>query len=371
MPGTSAWCALNLPSKRLRFMPWAIVMVLIGGSCAFWNMPAAAQSTVKPGAKATCASCHAGVVSAFAHAPMAHAMETVGSNPTLETHPKLNFQLGAYLYSVETRDGKSTYTVTDGTETMTLPIRWIFGQNSQTWVFEMDGRFYESLVSYYPRGESLGITPGDERLTPHTLKEAMGRELAMWETRQCFNCHATGAVIDDKLALESLHAGLTCERCHEGAQKHMADAKYDDFSSLPKSLGHLSSGDVANFCGQCHRTWETVVRNHWHGLPFVRFQPYRLANSKCFDANDPRISCLACHDPHQTLNRNDASYDAKCLACHGQQKSVSISAGPKACPVAKTNCVSCHMPKVDLPGTRLRFTDHEIRIVRAGDSYPN
>jgi formate-dependent nitrite reductase cytochrome c552 subunit len=39
--------------------------------------------------------------------------------------------------------------------------------------------------------------------------------------------------------------------------------------------------------------------------------------------------------------------------------------------VAKTNCVGCHMPKIDLPGAHAKFTDHQIRIVRAGDPYPN
>jgi formate-dependent nitrite reductase cytochrome c552 subunit len=39
--------------------------------------------------------------------------------------------------------------------------------------------------------------------------------------------------------------------------------------------------------------------------------------------------------------------------------------------VAKANCVECHMPKVDLPGAHHKFTDHQIRIARAGEPYPN
>ncbi len=302
---------------------------------------------------------------------MAHAMESQGANPALENIPKLTYQLGTYSYSVETHDGQSTYTVTDGTATMSLPIHWIFGQHSQTWVFEKDGHFYEGLVSYYPRGETLGITPGDERVTPHTLTEAMGRELAMWETRQCFSCHATDAVTGDKLTLDKLRPGVACERCHIGALQHQVDAARNDFKSLPRAFGSLPADDISTFCGQCHRTWETVVRNHWQGPAFVRFQPYRLENSKCYDGSDKRISCLACHNPHQPANRDDAFYDSKCLACHGQAKPTAAPATAKSCPVAKANCVSCHMPKVDLPGGHLRFTDHEIRIVHPGDPYPN
>lgn len=48
----------------------------------------------------------------------------------------------------------------------------------------------------------------------------------------------------------------------------------------------------------------------------VRFQPYRLGNSRCWDADDARISCLACHNPHEQLHRDVAFYDSKCTSCH-------------------------------------------------------
>jgi hypothetical protein len=133
----------------------------------------------------------------------------------------------------------------------------------------------------------------------------------------------------------------------------------------------MDAEDAANFCGQCHRTWDTVVRNGWKGIIDVRFQPYRLENSKCFTGTDRRISCLACHDPHQQVNHDSASYDSKCMACHGEAKtSPTAIANIKTCPVATSKCTSCHMPKLELPGVHARFTDHMIRIVRAGDPYP-
>jgi hypothetical protein len=132
----------------------------------------------------------------------------------------------------------------------------------------------------------------------------------------------------------------------------------------------MDAESISNFCGQCHRSWDDVVRNHWHGQAFVRFQPYRLQNSKCFSGNDPRISCLACHNPHQPANRSDVSYDSKCLACHSEAKTSHASTA-KVCTVSKNNCVSCHMPKVELPGGHTSFTDHQIRIVKPGEAYPN
>ena len=377
----SARSASNSPNSPLVAARVAALACLL--LAASTSHPASAQAATPPTTPVTCGTCHVGVAAHYATAPMRHAMEPQGANPALAAHPNLTAQLGKYSYSVQTKDGQSTYTVSDGADSMTLPIRWIFGQHSQTWVFEKDGHLYESLVSYYPRDNTLATTPGDQKITPATLTEAMGRELSLWESRSCFNCHATGVVPGEKLALEKLTPGLECERCHAGAQQHMADAAHDNFTTLPKSLRRLDAEEVSTFCGQCHRTWDTVVRNHWHGPAFVRFQPYRLGNSKCFIGNDKRISCLACHDPHQPVNHSQGYYDSKCLACHTAArtpaKSSSASAAPatasatapETCPVAKSNCVSCHMPKVELPGGHAQFTDHQIRIARAGDPYPN
>jgi hypothetical protein len=299
---------------------------------------------------------------------MRHAMEPDGANPLLASHPDLTVKLGAYSYTVQTRNGHSTYSVTNGTETLTVPVHWIFGQHTQTWVLEKDGHFYESLVSYFPRENTLATTPGDQGITPHTIEEAIGRRLPIWETRVCFDCHATG--VGKTLDVSKITPGLQCEHCHSGSQQHMADAARDNFKTLPPSLKHLDAEQISSFCGQCHRTFDTVMRNRWHGPAFVRFQPYRMALSKCFIGNDPRISCIACHNPHQTLNHSSAYYDSKCLACHGETKIAKATHPAKTCPVAKSDCASCHMPKVELPGGHAQFTDHFIRIVKPGEAYP-
>jgi len=362
------WGANNVQRTMTRRFRWIAVAL----TCAAVALPlAAAQAPHSSASQDSCATCHLGVVTSYAHAPMRHAMELPNEDPTLKAHPDLRVQIGRYSYRLETKDGHSTYSVTDGTNTLTLPIHWNFGKNSQTWVLEKDGNLYESLVSYFPRVNGLATTPGDERLSPATLTEAMGRKLSVWEVRSCFNCHATNAVDGQKLTLDKLSPGVGCERCHVGALKHMADAEQDNFSTLPKALKKMDSESVSNFCGQCHRTWDIVVRNHWRGPAFVRFQPYRLENSKCFIGNDPRIGCLACHNPHQPLQQDEAFYDEKCMACHGTAKPSANAVMYMTCPVSKTGCIRCHMPKVDLPGGHQQFTDHQIRIVRKGEPYPD
>jgi Cytochrome c554 and c-prime len=323
-----------------------------------------------------CARCHAAQTLHQPQTPMAHALVPAGQNPLFKMHPRLTASRGTYFYALETEGSNTTYTVSDGTGSISVPIHWTFGMRMQTWVLEHDGRFYESMVSYYPVSNGLATTVGDERLTPHSLEEALGRELTASDTRQCFGCHSSNAVSDGQLKLMSMQPGVTCEHCHAGSTVHLLDSTQGFLDSAPPKLRQISSEEVLRFCGQCHRTWETVVRKGERGVSNVRFQPYRLANSKCFDGADPRISCIACHDPHTDIVRDAASYDAKCLACHGMKSGGSTALpkpGAKRCPTATANCTSCHMPKVEVnsPGGLLKFTDHTIRRALPGDPYPN
>ena len=378
-----------MPRNLRGLLPLAMALIglaaLAGGVArvrAASDAPAAhstpSKAAPKPASASPCARCH---VEAKTEplTPMGRALELPGSNPTVTAHPRLAVQMAGYSYLVETRDGKTTYSVTDGTRTIAIPVLWSVGAGNQTWVLEYGGRLYESLVSYYLAIDGLDITTGDESLKPKTLEEAMGRPIDDREKKACFGCHSTNSVTDNQVNLGHLHPGVECAHCHEGTAEHLADTVRGGNGATPPALSKLSSEDMSNFCGQCHRTWETVVRGPWRGEIDVRFQPYRLANSRCFDGNDPRISCVACHDPHQPLNRDKAYYDTKCLACHAVAapnaaavaQPAPIANGAKVCPVAKDNCVSCHMPRVNMLGGHLTFTDHQIRVVKPGSPYPN
>ncbi len=298
---------------------------------------------------------------------MGIGLQLAADQVVLKQHSGLTYQGNGYKYVIENKNGVNMYTVSDGTNSLTLPIGYAFGVSSQTFVLEYSGHYYESLVSYYPTAKGLAITMGSERLRPRTLVEAMGREAPDEEIVSCFGCHSSGGVNQGKLTLPSMKPGLDCEHCHAGATAHQEAIAQGKPPVFPKKLSNLPAEDMSEFCGTCHRTWNTVVRMKAWGEVNVRFQPYRLANSKCFLGNDQRISCTACHNPHADLVRDDASYDHNCLACHAK----SAAQTPKSCPVSDRNCVSCHMPKVELPGSHSVFTDHQIRVVRPRDRYPN
>ena len=323
-------------------------------------------------AASPCEPCHREQVRSQPATDMAWALMPPDTNRVLQDNPKLTFRRGIYEYTIETANGQSQYTVTDGKDKLAVPIRWSFGVRSQTWVFEYHGHFYESLVSYFAPVHGLDITIGDNSIRPQTLLEAFGRELTDFETKSCFQCHATKAVADGRLQLDHMIAGVQCERCHAGAERHLQSITQGKTDAIPQKLGQLAPEEISNFCGQCHRTWERVVRDRLRGEINVRFQPYRLANSQCYDGGDKRMSCLSCHDPHHDVVRGSAAYDAKCQACHGGATANGrASAKAKSCRVATSRCSECHMPKVELPGGHMVFTDHQIRVVRPGDPYPN
>ena len=367
----SAKSAASWPASLRAIAAFGLVASLLGVVAAIFST-ASAFATQEPrkDSSPTCATCHAGVVRSYKAAPMRHAMEPDGANAELIAHPDLTAAIGGFTYHVVTRNGRSAYSVTDGSGTISAPIHWIFGQKTQTWILERDGHFYESLVSYYPRDNVLDTTPDDATLKPATLLEALGRRVSADEVRTCFECHSSGLVPGEKLVPSATIPGIACERCHEGAQQHMADAALDNFRTLPKPLKRLDAQQISQFCGRCHRSFENVIRDRLHGNGTVRFQPYRLELSKCFIGNDPRISCLACHNPHQAADRVASHYDAKCLACHSSAREHPTAQQAKTCPVSKSNCTTCHMPKVEIAGNHAQFTDHYIRIVRPGESYP-
>src|SRR5579872_1800904 len=153
-----------------------------------------AAQTARENTASSCAGCHASQAGPQPQTPMGRALQWPESNPLFKSHPELGFRKGSYTYAVETKGSQTVYSVTDGTRTISLPIRWSFGKGAQTWVLEKDGELYESMVSYYPSIDGLEITTGDAALNPQSLDEAVGRKLRKSEPKDCFGCHSSNAV---------------------------------------------------------------------------------------------------------------------------------------------------------------------------------
>jgi Cytochrome c554 and c-prime len=327
-----------------------------------------AASAAGTGAGQICAPCHREQAAHFQATPMARALEPAAACEILQKHPKLTFREGAYASNITREGDRSILTVTGGQQTLSVPLLWAFGrgQAGQTYVFERNGAFYESRASFYDALQGLDLTMGAQGSKPASIEEAAGRRMDTKDALACFGCHSTGAVGQPKLDLEAMAPGVGCESCHGPSATHLDAVRggKSRATSMAKLAG-MSAEEMSDLCGRCHRTWSQIALNGPRGVNNVRFQPYRLTNSKCYDAADGRIRCTACHDPHSPTESRTAFYDPKCGACH------SAAGRARTCKVAKQDCATCHMPKIDLPGAHHQFTDHQIRIMRTNAPYPN
>ncbi|PYT91026.1 MAG: hypothetical protein DMG36_19600 [Acidobacteria bacterium] len=322
-----------------------------------------------------CASCHAQKSGSHLQTAMGHALQKPTESAVLQSHPRMTFQARQFSYEIVTDNQQSVYRVTDGKETFSEPILYAFGNAhvAQTYVFRHGGKLYEGRVSYYSAIDGLDWTIGDVLNPPPNLEQAAGRDIDGDEARNCFSCHGTAALINGKLRLDRMFLGVTCEACHGPGEKH-AIAKLletGEGSAIfnPKKLAPETLSQ--EFCGACHRGVDAVaMMPDLGGISNVRFQPYRLFNSRGHDPKEPHLACTACHDPHQDLKQNEAGNDSNCTVCHEARGPAQNGAAGKRCPVRSDKCVTCHMPKVELPGAHFKFTDHRIRIVRPREPYP-
>ena len=372
----------------------ALVTSVLCAAICFWSTPSLRGQNQMPESSAlskwrpngssdisyvgsgACARCHTAESATQLTTPMGKALAPAADCQILSTHPRLAFRNGSYSYQIVRQANRSIYTVADGVNAISEPLLYCFGVGKvgQTYVFKHNGLFYETRVSYYQETQNLDFTTGHRR-SATSLEEALGRPLSVDEAQACFACHSTAAVTGSELQLDHLIPGVSCEACHGPGEKHIAAVKAHKFKELQIfNPGKMDADELTQeFCGSCHRSFDQVmVMPGQAGLQNIRFQPYRMFNSRGHKG-DPRISCIACHDPHDKLERDAAFYDSKCLACHltrsGDAKTASRSA--PACPVSKQQCAKCHMPKVELPEMHFMFTDHWIRIVRPNDSVPN
>jgi hypothetical protein len=327
--------------------------------------------------EAVCAKCHSNEAASWASTPMAHASMLAKDSPILQQFLTLSSQAGPYSYNISNAGDKWNFSVTDGKNSITEPMIWAFGFNhkGQAYLLERNGAIYDTRLSFYNALQGLDTATGHPEGTPSNLEAALGRRMPTDETTHCFGCHTTASTTSNHFDPYQSTLGVTCEACHGPGAKHVAAMKSGKIEQgrhaifNPASLGPVASLD---FCGACHRTWGDVLDAGTTGVRNVRFQPYRLERSRCWGNGDARLKCVTCHNPHEPIVRDAASYDAKCLACHVTRGVKTSPDHPgKSCPVGVKGCVTCHMPPAEIPSMHAPFTDHRIRIARKGEIFPD
>jgi hypothetical protein len=381
-------------------------LLFLGGASALWllGLPgfahaqlSTAEHIAKPGYWPTkvnrsteefvgspvCAKCHTQIAKMQETTRMAQTLASASASESLRSHPWMTFRSGRYVYEIRTSDAGSMYTLTDGDRTLSAPLVWAFGdgQVGQSYLFERAGRWFEARTSFFGSLNNLHFTPGRALASPRDLEEAMSRPVSSADVMRCFKCHATGVTSDRTVTTANLLLGISCEACHGPGAKHAAEkqaeifaagaAVYEEEDKLILNPGRLSANDSVDFCGACHSTWWDVRLSGNTGTDVLLSPPYRLVGSKCWGKGDARLTCIACHDPHAPRAHQAEFYDLKCLACHVAAGQTSSDHPGRPCTVGVKECVSCHMPRIEVPNFHHEFTDHRIRIVRKGEPFPS
>jgi hypothetical protein len=325
-----------------------------------------------------CQECHLAIVKSQGQHSMAKASVPAANSDVLREHASRGFRVDNYDYKiVADANGAFSYTVSDSNKVTNGPITWAFGAGKvgQSYLSEQNGNFHEIRFSYFETLHSFGVTPNQSPQSATSISKATGRILSGEEAERCFGCHTTASKVSNHFEPANALAGVTCEGCHGPGAKHATAMKGGDLDGGLAAILNprdLKPVDSIDFCGACHTTWWDAKRIAATGIANVRFQPYRLESSRCWKKEDARLACVGCHNPHQPLVRDSEAYDNRCLSCHSASGAKPTAEHPEsACPVAKQDCVSCHMPKYEVPDMHFKYTDHRIRIVKAGDAFPD
>ena len=299
-------------------------------------------------AQARCAGCHPAETKLHAQSNMAHAMiPALGSGfaKHVSDHP-LHEAADGFQFSYTTEANGLHVSAELGKKQASGVIEWVLGsgEQGQTPIVKAGKTLYESRVSYYNSLNQFGVTIGQPAGKSANANAALGLKENKHDATTCLACHSTGLTRD----LEPVEAGVQCERCHAGADEHASDGK-----GAVVNPGKLRARKQVELCGTCHRVKPPVDDQQ---IENVRFQPLRLMKSKCFISG--QADCLTCHPAHRNAVRHEnAFYNQKCDGCHGVKTALAHTDDRKT-----GDCVSCHMPVVQLhPG--LKFTDHYIRAV--------
>lgn len=257
-----------------------------------------------------------------------------------------------------------------------VPVHWIFGsgRHARTPVTVLNTNegaveIIEHRLSWYP-DSGIDLTLGLGNLSGKPGYHGIGKRLNIDDAADCFGCHSSWLPTSQgKLDLVRMQAGIECSRCHQEGEDHIQSATAGRPDLNPYRWSELSPIESIRRCGECHRRDDQMT--HFEVRPtnpvLIRFAPVGISQSRCFTEQDRiglddageklRFDCMTCHDPHRPAETRPQFYIDRCVGCHsGQSGRASVCSGTPT----STQCLDCHMPKVDVH-PHLRFTDHWIR----------
>jgi tetratricopeptide (TPR) repeat protein len=252
-------------------------------------------------------------------------------------------------------------TLPDGTKIL-LPVEAIVGGRRHGLSFllrlqEIDGMrldrsaLLEGRYAYSTAQHALLLSPGFSPGKPSTYEDSAGNVLSPTFEQRCLTCHGEPNTLGAGKA-----GGVHCESCHGPSFGHLAAVGRGNPRESVINPKRLSVNDQVEVCAQCH-TGFTYQSDPMPDDLLVSNQVNALRRAECFVQSGAKLSCTACHDPHDDSKDVGNRSVATCLGCHA----ASVKGHAAICPVnAKSECIGCHMPSIQKAS--FHMTDHWIRV---------
>ena len=379
---TINFCTLRIPLREMKAC--FLILALLGCVAAAKaqvsgnvrpnpeTKPAAFPFSIEPSGADRCVYCHPAEVQGFARSAMAHALRRSGKEP--------DGSVIAHGSTITMRSSPTGFWQTweNGGDKTAYRVDYVIGsgEHASGYLVDLGRHLFQSPVAYYKSRQTYDLAPGYENQPDPDFTRPVSEE--------CVLCHSGTALhvpgtLNQYWSPAFPAEGITCERCHGPAERHLADPRAGTIIN-PAKLERAARDSI---CEQCHlfgvarvpnpgkklsdflpgRPLEdtyTIYRNVMpEGMPAGDFKVIshveQLAVSSCAQNSGGRLWCTTCHNPHGELVQSIAYYRSRCLSCHTGKFATSHPSGA-------SNCLECHMPRRNAKdGGHTVFTDHRIQ----------
>jgi predicted CXXCH cytochrome family protein len=253
------------------------------------------------------------------------------------------------------------------------------GKHGRTYLYQVDGTWFELPINYYTRRRAWGMAPA--------FDQSAGMPANLPTDPNCLYCHSTGVAAatpgsrSHYTGQPFAQGGVGCSACHGDPSAHLAANGHGAIVNP----GKLDPARRDSACLACHLEGDALV--YRPGRSLAQFQPGEdladtavyfvragsaggggraasqyeaLQRSACKRAAGDRLTCTTCHDPHASPAPSErvAYYRGKCLACH-TGVALATTHHPE-----QQDCAHCHMPtRATTDISHEQAVDHDIERV--------
>jgi hypothetical protein len=238
------------------------------------------------------------------------------------------------------------------------------GTKGQTYASWDSNKLFQLPITYFTQANQWCNSPG----YPGVPK--FNRPI----TSRCLECHSTffqkisaNDVEPEEFDSKEIVYGVSCERCHGAAAKHVryhTQNPHDTIGKFIINTAKLSRQQNLDLCILCHGGRLQKVKPSFSFKAGDKISDYfkidtagkyvpsidvhgnqfgLLASSKCFIRS--QLTCLSCHNPHDKERQNIALFSQRCMNCHSEAHDNFCKVNVDKSIDIKTNCIDCHMPK--------------------------